>query len=175
MKTLVLMRHAKSSWDTPGLLDHDRPLNERGRREAPRMGRRLGERGIRPDVIVTSTAERARSTAAFVAAALGTEERRVIADERLYSASVDTLLRVVRSLDDRLACAMFVGHNPEMTDLAARLFREAEAMPTAAVAVFRFDVASWSDVRIATHGGRSAAPPVSVTFDAPDRSPLHGR
>ncbi|MFB6610902.1 histidine phosphatase family protein [Agromyces sp. NPDC056379] len=170
MKTLVLMRHAKSSWDSPGLVDHDRPLNDLGRQDAPRMGRRLFERGIEPDVIVTSTAERARSTAALVAGELRTPARRIVADERLYAASVDTMLRVIRSLDDRLSVAMLVGHNPEMTDLATRFSKGAEAMPTAAIAVFTFDAASWADVRTATSAGDVAVVPVAVMFDAPDRS-----
>lgn len=170
VKTLVLMRHAKSSWDSPGLVDHDRPLNDLGKQDAPRMGRRLVERGIEPDVIITSTAERARSTAALVAGELGTPARRIIADERLYAASVDTMLRVIRSLDNRLAVAMLVGHNPEMTELATRFSKAAEAMPTAAIAVFTFDAASWADVRTATSAGRAAAAPVGVTFDAPDRT-----
>ncbi|MGW9632319.1 SixA phosphatase family protein [Agromyces sp. NPDC055520] len=170
VKTLVLMRHAKSSWESPGLADHDRPLNDRGREDAPRMGRRLVERGIEPDVIITSTAERARSTAALVAAELGTPARRVIADERLYAASVDTLLRVIRSLDRRVATAMLVGHNPEMTELATRFSKSAEAMPTAAIAVFTFGTDSWAEVRTATSTGNAAAAPVEVTFDAPDRS-----
>jgi phosphohistidine phosphatase len=170
VKTLVLMRHATSSWDSPGLVDHDRPLNDHGREDAPRMGRRLVERGIEPDVIITSTAERARSTAALVAGQLGTPARRIIADERLYAASVDTMMRVIRSLDDRLAVAMLVGHNPEMTELATRFSKSAEAMPTAAIAVFTFDAASWADVRTTTSAGRVAAAPVGVTFDAPDRS-----
>ncbi|WP_082600436.1 histidine phosphatase family protein [Agromyces sp. Root81] len=167
MKTLVLMRHATSSWDSPGLPDHDRPLNERGRQDAPRMGRRLVERGIDPDLIISSTAERARSTAALVAAELGTPARRVVTDERLYAASVETMLRVIRSLDDRLSSAMLVGHNPEMTELATRFSRTAEAMPTAAIAVFTFDAASWADVRTATNAGNLAVPPITMTFDAP--------
>ena len=170
VKTLVLMRHAKSSWDSPGLVDHDRPLNDLGRQDAPRMGRRLLERGIEPDVIITSTAKRARSTAELVAGELGTPARRIIADERLYAASVDTMLRVIRSLDDRIASAMLVGHNPEMTELATRFSKAAEAMPTAAVAVFTFEAASWADVRTATSAGNVAVAPVGVTFDAPDRS-----
>lgn len=175
MKTLVLMRHATSSWETPGLADHDRPLNATGVRDAPRMARRLADRGIQPDVILTSTAERARSTAALVGAALGTSVRRIVADDRLYSASVDALLRVVRSLDNRLSCAMLVGHNPELTELATRFVRDAEAMPAAAIAVFRFDTASWADVRVAAYAGHNAVPPVSVTFDAPDRQHEPGR
>lgn len=167
MKTLVLMRHAKSSWDTPGLVDHDRPLNALGRRDAPRMGRRLVDRGIGPEVILASTAVRARSTAELVAGPLGLDDRRIVADERLYAASVDALLRVIRSLDERLTSAMLVGHNPEMTDLASRFSPDIESMPTAAVAVFRFDVASWSALRGAASLGRSTASPVSVTFDAP--------
>jgi phosphohistidine phosphatase len=170
VKTLVLMRHAESSWGSPGLVDHDRPLNDRGRQDVPRMARRLVDRGIEPEVIITSTAERARATAGLVAGELGMPARRMIVDERLYSASVDTVLRVIRSLDNRISSAMLVGHNPEMTELATRFSKSAESMPTAAIAVFTFDAASWAEVRTATGTGKVAVPPVGVTFDAPDRT-----
>jgi len=167
VKTLVLMRHAKSSWDSPGLLDHDRPLNDRGRQEAPRMGRRLVERGIEPEVIITSTAQRARSTAELVAGELGTPARRILVEERLYAASVETVLRIIRSLDNRISRAMLVGHNPEMTELATRFSKSAESMPTAAIAVFTFDATSWAEVRTATSTGNVAVAAVGVTFLPP--------
>jgi phosphohistidine phosphatase len=95
MKTLVLVRHAKSAWDSPGLDDHERPLAERGLRDAPEMGRRLAERGLVPDVIRSSTAVRARTTAKLMAQALGVGADRVQLDERLYGAMPEEILTVV--------------------------------------------------------------------------------
>lgn len=146
MKTLLLVRHAKSSWEHPGTSDHDRPLNDRGLRDAPEMGRRLAARGVRPDVILSSTAVRARTTAELIAEALGFGVGRVITDERLYAASADEVLRVIGELDDEVSCAIVVGHNPETASLAHRLSDEIHEMPTAAVAEFTFDVDAWYEL-----------------------------
>ena len=159
MKTLLLVRHAKSSWGDQALPDHERPLNHRGRRDAPRVGERLRERGVVPDVIVTSTAVRARSTAEILARALDVDSGRIVEDGRLYGATPDGLLEVIRALDDEVDSVMLVGHNPEIGDLASRLSDEVPEMPTCAVAEFRFDVADWAEV--------GAATPVEVRFEAP--------
>ena len=159
MKTLLLVRHAKSSWGDQTLPDHERPLNHRGRRDAPRAGERLRERGVAPDVIVTSTAVRARSTAMILAQALDLGSDLILEDERLYGASPEDLLDVIRALDDELACVMLVGHNPEIGELASRLSDEIADMPTCAVAEFRFDVADWAEI--------GAVAPVEMLFDAP--------
>src|SRR5918994_6226511 len=113
MKTLLLIRHAKSSWEHSGVSDHDRPLNERGLRDAPLMGRRLAERGVVPDVILSSTALRARATAKLLADALGSGAAHIVTDERLYAASADEVLEVVGELGSEVSCAAVVGHNPE--------------------------------------------------------------
>ena len=159
MKTLLLVRHAKSSWGDQSLPDHERPLNHRGRRDAPRAGARLRERSVAPDKIVTSTAVRARSTAGILADALGLEPGRIVEDGRLYGATPDGLLALIQALDDELTSVMLVGHNPEIGELASRLSDEIADMPTCAVAEFRFDVAGWAEV-----GG---AAPVEVLFEAP--------
>jgi phosphohistidine phosphatase len=146
MKTLLLVRHGKSSWDHQGLADHDRPLNNRGLRDAPEMGRRLAERGVEPDVILSSTALRARTTAQLMAEALGFDADRVITDERLYAASASEVLGVIQELDDSVGCAMVVGHNPETASLAKQFSEEIAEMPTCAIAEFTFDVDEWSEV-----------------------------
>ncbi|MFC5788457.1 histidine phosphatase family protein [Agromyces tardus] len=146
MKTLVLVRHAKSSWEHAGTPDHERPLNHRGRRDAPDMGRRLRERGLLPDVIRSSTAVRARATAVAIAAQFGIEPEAVVLDERLYGSSPDTILGVVGELDDSVETAMIVAHDPGLSDLAFDLSGTIEHMPTCAAAEFSFDVARWSDV-----------------------------
>ena len=159
MKILVLVRHAKSSWDHPELDDHDRPLNARGRRDAPEMGRRLRERGVVPDAIRSSTAVRARTTAEAIVDALGLGADSVVVDERLYGSSPETILGVVGELDDALESAMVVAHDPGLSDLAYELSGTIEHMPTCAVAEFRFQVASWSEL--------ADAEPVETRLDTP--------
>jgi len=161
MKTVLLVRHAKSSWGDQTLPDHERPLNHRGRRDAPRAGERLRERGAVPDLIVTSTAVRARSTAVILAQALDLGSDRIVEDDRLYGASPEGLLDIIRALDDELASVMVVGHNPEIGELASRLSDEIAEMPTCAVAEFRFEVSDWAEV--------GAVVPVAVLFEAPPR------
>ena len=159
MKTLVLIRHAKSSWDHADLDDEDRPLNRRGLRDAPVMGRRLADRGLAPDVVLSSTAVRARTTAELIAGELGFDPARIVADDRLYGASVDEVLGVIGELDDALSCAIVVGHNPETESIAHRFSDEINEMPTCAVAEFTFDVSSWSEL--------ADAEPLTVRVDTP--------
>jgi phosphohistidine phosphatase len=159
MKTLVLVRHAKSAWDAPGLADHERPLAKRGLRDAPEMGRRLAERGLEPDVIRSSTAVRARTTAELIAEGLGLAPDRLDLDERLYGASPEDILDVVREFDDAVGTAMVVAHDPGMSDLAFALSGTIEHMPTCAIAEFRFDVASWPEA--------VEAEPVDTRIDTP--------
>ena len=159
MKTLVLVRHAKSAWDAPGLDDHERPLAERGLRDAPEMGRRLAERGLVPGIIRSSTAIRARTTAKLLAQALGIGADRVELDERLYGAMPEEILEVVRDFDDAADTAMVVAHDPGLSDLAFALSGTIEHMPTCAVAEFTFDVGSWAEA--------VEADPVETRFDTP--------
>ena len=158
MKTLVLVRHAKSSWDHPGLADEERPLNKRGRGDAPEMGRRLAARGMVPEVIVSSPAVRARTTAELLALELGAEEQLVI-DHRLYATSVAGLLRVIGEQDDAVDSLMVVAHNPEIDDLAQRFSPLTPPMVTCAVLELHFDQSSWQ--------GLSAGTLVDKRFDSP--------
>lgn len=146
MKTLYLVRHAKSDWGDPMLDDHDRPLNERGLRDAPAMGHRLAEQGLRPDRIVTSTAVRARSTARLLARTLGIGDDHVVEDDRLYAATASRILHIASGLDDELGSAMLVGHNPGMSDAVGELTGEWVELPTCAVVECRIDVDSWAEV-----------------------------
>ena len=159
MKTLLLVRHAKSSWGDPGLADHDRPLNERGLRDAPEMGRRLHARGIRPDVIRSSTALRARTTAFLIAEELGLAADAVVLDERLYGSSSARVLDLVAELEAGVSVAMIVAHDPGLSDLAFDLSGTIEHMPTCAVAEFSFEVDDWAQL--------DQADPVDVRFDTP--------
>lgn len=146
MKTLLLMRHAKSSWKDAGQRDFERPLNERGRASAPLMGRLLRRRKLQPALVVSSPAERARQTAALVteAAQLSAPLRY---DERIYDATAAQLLEVVAQLDETADAAMLVGHNPGMEELVAALTGESERMPTAALACVTLDVEKWNKAR----------------------------
>ena len=121
MKTLFLIRHAKSSWDDTALPDKDRPLGDRGRRDAPKMGKRLAKRDVKPDLILSSPARRALTTAEIVAKKLDYKLKDIVVDDRLYAGAVHDLLNVIHKVGDKLERVMLFGHNPELTELAHRL------------------------------------------------------
>lgn len=155
MIRLALVRHAKSDWGDPGLDDHDRPLNDRGMRDAPHMAARLAATGFRPDVILSSTALRARTTAEAFAAELGVA---VSLDPELYGAPPRTILAAAAAT--RAATVVVVAHDPGLSALAASLSADDIAhMPTCAVATFIWAEDDW-DVA-------SAVDPANWTFDAP--------
>lgn len=145
MKTLLLLRHAKSSWDQPSLPDFDRPLAERGKRDAPRMGKALRERGPHPELIISSPAARTRATIKAIAASARFEAE-IQFEECVYGASSAELITLIRRLPQEKASAMIVGHNPGLEDLVARLTGRPERMPTAALACIEFQVDRWEDV-----------------------------
>jgi phosphohistidine phosphatase len=145
MKTLFLLRHAKSSWKEPDIADFDRPLNERGRRAAPFMGRLLKVRGFAPDLIISSPAKRARKTAKVFKEA-GEYEAEIVFDDRIYEASPNALLYVAGEIDDSLRSVMLVGHNPGMEGILRVLTGLTEPMPTAAVAVIDLDIDTWKQI-----------------------------
>lgn len=160
MLRLTLLRHAKSSWDDPGLEDFDRPLNARGLRAAPEMGRRLAARGDPPQLVVSSPALRAIATARAVRRELGDPGLRIVEEPRLYLASPETLLAVLRGLEDGPRHVMLVGHNPGLTDFANRLDDlSIDHLPTAAMLCVDFTAESWSAIEPATAG--------LVWFDSP--------
>jgi phosphohistidine phosphatase len=154
MKTLYLVRHAKSSWDDDSLADRDRPLADRGRRQLARMGPRLAESGVKPEAIVSSPAKRALATAKALAEALNHRRQDIVVDDRIYPGDADGLLALVRGLDDGLDAVMLVGHNPGLSDLANRLAKGIGEMPTCAVIEFQFDIASWADATRPAAGHR---------------------
>jgi phosphohistidine phosphatase len=151
MKRLFLLRHAKSSWSDARLADFDRPLNERGLRAAPLMGRYMRERQIRPDLILCSPAERARQTAALLAEAAGlpTPPRY---DERIYEATAARLVEVVAQADEGAGSLLLVGHNPGLEELLELLTGETRRMPTAALACIELDADKWAT--LAQRSGR---------------------
>lgn len=148
MKTLYLVRHAKSSWNDRSLDDIDRPLNGRGKRDAPDMGRRLARQGHWPGQVIASPARRARDTARAICAELDIAADTIHIDEDLYFSGVEGMLRAIERADDAHDTLMLVGHNPTMTELANLLGDLGEwNMPTCAIAIIGFDMASWGLVR----------------------------
>jgi phosphohistidine phosphatase len=161
LKTLFLIRHAKSSWDDPQLADSERPLNDRGRRDAKKMSLIVAKRHVRPDAFLASPAVRARATAETFAEVLGFAVRDVALLDRLYAASAETVLDVIESLSDRVKTAMVFGHNPGFTDFADRLSPGVGEMPTCAVLELVFDTNTWSEI--------GTTPPRTVMLDTPKR------
>ncbi len=144
MKTLYLMRHAKSSWKDPALGDRERPLKGRGRRDAPEMGRRLAERGPLPQLILCSPARRARETAEAVAAGGGFAAARLVIDERLYFRGRSGWLEAVRDLRDTVDTLLMVGHNPDFSEVVSWLgMLPGLDLPTAAMARFDLDPSAY--------------------------------
>jgi phosphohistidine phosphatase len=146
MKTLYLLRHAKSSWKEPGLPDFERPLNGRGREAARLVGQLIGKKKLRPDLLLSSPAERARQTAALVAESAGLASG-LRFDERIYEADATRLLEVATQIEDSVGVAMLVGHNPGMEEFLTLLTGEVRPMPTAALACVTLDVEKWGKVR----------------------------
>ena len=147
MRRLTLLRHGKSSWDNPGLDDHDRPLNKRGKRDAPAMGALLKKRGYRPQVIITSTANRARTTAALLGGELGIEQNQIRETEALYLASPRSILGVADTIAPGNTDILLVGHNPGMTNLAnqasdARL----DNLPTCGIISIVGQTSNWASL-----------------------------
>ncbi len=151
MKTLLILRHAKSSWKDQHVSDHDRPLNKRGKRDAPRIGKLLHAAHLDPELIVSSTARRARKTAAKVAKQCGYQGVIELTGE-LYLAAPSQYLEVLRSVPDHIDRVMVVGHNPGAEELLALLTGHATHFSTAALAHVDLDIDSWSLLTNQTRG-----------------------
>ncbi len=145
-KTLVLIRHAKSSWTESGVSDHDRPLNERGKRDAPFMARRMAERGLKVDLIVSSSANRALTTAKQYADALSIAHASIHIEPSIYEADVRQLMDVINALDDAHSTVLMFGHNPGFSYLLQYLNGSMLHMPTNGVAHLEINVSSWENV-----------------------------
>ena len=146
MKTLYILRHAKSSWDNPELDDFQRPLNSRGEKDAPRMGKRLRKEDVNPTLICSSPANRALTTAQLVAAELDYPTSSIREEQRLYHAGEESILEIVRSFDDILETVMIVGHNPGLTEFTNDLLNEEISnIPTAGIVGATLDIKSWKE------------------------------
>lgn len=147
MKQLLICRHAKSSWKDSSLADFDRPLNKRGKRDAPRMGKLLGSQKIHPDLIVSSPAKRARKTALHLAKDLNYPQNRIVYMDAMYAATPENLIACIHSFDDRHDRAIMVGHNSGFTMLANILGNlRIPNVPTCGIVGLSFEVDSWQDV-----------------------------
>jgi phosphohistidine phosphatase len=151
MKTLLLLRHAKSSWSDASLDDHDRPLNKRGKRDAPRMGQLLRELRCTPELVLSSTAKRARKTAEEVIQSSGLDITLRLLPQ-LYHADSVTFVATIRREAGAAECLMVVGHNPGMEDFLMQLTRHDEMMPTAALAEISLPIDAWQDLALDTAG-----------------------
>ncbi|MGC8517522.1 MAG: SixA phosphatase family protein [Steroidobacteraceae bacterium] len=160
MKTLILLRHAKSD-HPPGLSDRDRPLAARGTLDAPRMGRRLRGHGTRLDRLISSPAVRALTTARLVATALEYPLRRITVDQRLYPGDIAQLLAVIGALEENALQVMLVAHNPGLSELAHQCAAQITHLPTCAAAVLEYDGA-WGEFAKAGFS--------RITLETPKRS-----
>lgn len=148
MKTLYLLRHAKSSWESPDVDDFERPLNERGETDAPKMGKRLREKKVLPEIIFSSTAVRALSTAKIIANCLNYPEDKIHADRTLYHADEEKLWKYMHHVADKYDSIMIVGHNPGLTDFANELVDESiDNIPTTGVVAVEFPAHAWTEVK----------------------------
>ena len=144
MKTLTIVRHAKSSWNKPKLSDRERPLNKRGERDAPTMGQRLADAGIRPSLIASSPAVRAWTTARVIATRMSYPVEFLMRENNLYLASLSGLLDIVAEQDEVFQSLLIVGHNPGLTELANFLCPGLTTnLPTAGVVSVNIDQDNW--------------------------------
>ncbi len=146
-KQLTLMRHAKSSWDDASLSDFDRPLNARGFKNAPEMGERLAETDFLPDIIITSPAIRAKTTAELIAEQIKFNKNQILQEPAIYEAGIQSLVNVVAGIDDEHQHAMLVGHNPGFTYVCNYLSDASiDNIPTCGIVHIEFDVSTWQNI-----------------------------
>lgn len=145
MKKLVIIRHAKSDWEDTTLDDYDRPLNERGLKDAPFMGKFLQEKGLKPDLIMCSPALRSIKTAELISKEVA-YEKIICPNQYIYEAFVNTLQDIVSFIHDDNDTVFLVGHNPGVSALAYMLSELKQSVPTCATVEIDFDCDSWMDV-----------------------------
>lgn len=166
MKTLIVVRHAKSSWEEPGLDDKERPLNERGKKDAPDMAKRLRKRGIKIDIFLSSPAKRARQTAKCFADEYDVGKKEIVLEEKLYGTAPETVYDVLAALPDKHDAVAVFGHNPGLTDFVNTLTQvHVDNLPTCAVYAVSADVEKWADFK---QNGKAF-----LFFDYP-KNPLQG-
>lgn len=163
MKQLLLIRHAKSDWNDPAQKDFDRPLNNRGHKNAPEMAHRLVKRGIIPQQIVSSPAMRAQTTAKYFAEAFGFKKSKIQKEQAIYEASANILLQVINELDNKYDFIALFGHNPGLTTIAVNLCgADIYNIPTCGMVLIVFPFDDWKMVSNGTGD--------MVFFDYPKKS-----
>jgi phosphohistidine phosphatase len=146
MKTLYLVRHAKSSWNIVGIDDFDRPLNERGKQDAPEMAKRLKKRNNKIDLLLSSPAKRAYKTAKYFAEAFDIKKGEIVLVDRLYHASVSTFLETISEIKDKYDSVVIFSHNPGITEFANILTNvHIDDMPTCSVFAVQIETGHWKD------------------------------
>jgi phosphohistidine phosphatase len=142
------MRHAKSSWKELNLLDHDRPLNKRGKRTAPSMGQRLANKKHQPNLIISSTAKRAWDTASIVANKINLKVKSIETNNNLFHALPNEMCKVISKCNNNIDKLMLVGHNPAMTMLSNLLLKSNrfENIPTAGLVTLSIEIIHWQDI-----------------------------
>ena len=167
MKALYLVRHAKSSWENDLLSDFERPLNERGKKDAPRMAKRLKEKEIHPDVMITSPAKRAKRTCREFSNVLGFPKSSIKEEETLYHASPETILKVLKTIRDKHDVVLMFGHNPGLTEFAEWLTGEKLVnIPTCGIVGVKLKIKTWAELKPETSK--------MLFFDFPKRNILKG-
>jgi phosphohistidine phosphatase len=146
MKTIYLVRHAKSFWGDQSTPDFDRPLNKRGKRDAPLMGEILNDKKVKPDLIISSPAKRAKKTAIAIAIELNYPEKKIVFKEELYEATINTILSILQKLDERHNTIMIFGHNPGLTLLNNHISNHyIDNIPTCGVVTLETDN-KWNEI-----------------------------
>ena len=150
-KTLLLVRHAKSSWDDITLPDFDRPLNKRGKKDAPKMAKRLKDKKIDIDAFISSPAKRAKKTAEFFIEEFDRDEKEIILAPALYHAAIDDFYQTIYDADDKFKSIALFSHNPGITTFANEIVKDKiDNMPTCSVLAVEIDINNWSEFKDAT-------------------------
>ena len=149
MKTLILIRHGKSSWDDSTLPDFDRPLNDRGKKDAPKMAKRLADKKINIDAFISSPAKRAKKTAESFIKEFDRDENEIILIPSLYHADVNDFHEAISVVDDKFKTIAVFSHNPGITSFANKLVEKAQIdnMPTSSVFAVKADIKNWSEFK----------------------------
>ncbi len=148
MKTLYLVRHAKSSWKQPELSDFERPLNKRGKNDAPFMGKLLSDKEINPELVISSPAKRASATAKIIASEINFPKEEIVLDENIYEASGRRLLEIISKTEEKYSSVMLFGHNPGLTVLHNNLSDHfIDNIPTCGVVALEFRT-SWKEIEL---------------------------
>lgn len=147
MKKIILIRHAKSSWDDPNHTDFERPLNKRGKRDAPFMGKLLKKKNIIPDLIISSPAVRALTTAQIISEELDYPKKKIVIEDSIYESGIKEIESLIQKLDNKYKTVILFGHNPTFTSYANHLGdKHIDNLPTCGIVGLKLDIDNWNEV-----------------------------